>query len=543
MLAARLQRGGQRQQRLARHARGRQCIDHDRTADRQRAGLVEGDDGDPVRDLERLGVLDEHAVTGRDAGARHDRGRGREAERARAGDHQDRDRRDHRGLDAAAGEQPAGQGGGGDHKHDRYEYRRDTVHDPLDRRLRRLGVFDHPDDPSQHCFGADCTDLEHDAPRSVDRAADQPVARMARYRQGLAGQHRLVDLGVALVQHAVDREPLAGQHHHPVADGDARQGHDPLVAVLEPSGRVGPQRLQRPDRLGRAAPCPGLQVLAEQHQCDHHGRAFVVQVGRVARMGGEPQPGRQPPACGGPDRHQQVHVAGAGFERRPAGPVEAGAEDELDRRGDQGLQPGRQHRVDAEGQREHRQRERGRQGHRPGNAPPFGGEATLGRVGRRRAVACLPARGVRSRRGRVACGGDRLLQRRDAIAADDRDPGRLRGEVDRDVDHERQALQRPLDAADTARAGHAFDDEVDGRGRHGIAGGLDRGDGRGRREGGAADGRGLTGEVDRGVRDARQLAERALDAGDAGRAGHAFDRQRQRGSGGGGFGGGHSDRF
>jgi hypothetical protein len=45
------------------------------------------------------------------------------------------------------------------------------------------------------------------------------------------------------------------------------------------------------------------------------------------------------------DGHQQVHVAGAGLQRMPAGAVEARAQHELHRRRQHELQPGRQHPV------------------------------------------------------------------------------------------------------------------------------------------------------------------------------------------------------
>src|SRR3546814_10147938 len=52
---------------------------------RQSSRLVEGNCADPVRRLERLGVLDENARPGGNAGARHDsRGGGKEIGRAHA---------------------------------------------------------------------------------------------------------------------------------------------------------------------------------------------------------------------------------------------------------------------------------------------------------------------------------------------------------------------------------------------------------------------------------------------------------------------------
>ena len=59
----------------------------------QRAGLVEDDAVDPVRQLERLAAADQDARLGAAAGPDHDRRRRREAHRARAGDDEDADER------------------------------------------------------------------------------------------------------------------------------------------------------------------------------------------------------------------------------------------------------------------------------------------------------------------------------------------------------------------------------------------------------------------------------------------------------------------
>ena len=65
---------------------------HGRLAAGERAGLVEHDRVDLARLLQRLAAPDQDAVLGRLAGADHDRGRRRQAERAGAGDDQHRDR-------------------------------------------------------------------------------------------------------------------------------------------------------------------------------------------------------------------------------------------------------------------------------------------------------------------------------------------------------------------------------------------------------------------------------------------------------------------
>ena len=99
MLAGQFEAGGQPQQLGFVLARRRHDRDHPRLALGQRAGLVDDQRIDPLQDLERLGVLDQHAGGGAAAGADHDRHRRRQPQRARAGDDQHRD-----GVDQGVGQ-------------------------------------------------------------------------------------------------------------------------------------------------------------------------------------------------------------------------------------------------------------------------------------------------------------------------------------------------------------------------------------------------------------------------------------------------------
>src|SRR3546814_11927364 len=66
--------------------------------------------------LERLGVLDENARPGGNAGARHDSRGGGKAEGAGARNHHDRHRIEDGDLDSGASNDPADKGDGGDRK-------------------------------------------------------------------------------------------------------------------------------------------------------------------------------------------------------------------------------------------------------------------------------------------------------------------------------------------------------------------------------------------------------------------------------------------
>ncbi len=118
-----------------------------------------------------------------------------------------------------------------------------------------------------------------------------------------------------------------------------------LDAIAQHPRRRRPQRVQRTDGLGGLPLGAAFEPFAEQHQRDDRGRGLEVQV-RHAGAGVLPQQvQRQAIGRRGADRHQQIHVAGAGAQRHPAGAVEAPAEEELHRRGQHQLQPAAEHPV------------------------------------------------------------------------------------------------------------------------------------------------------------------------------------------------------
>ena len=132
--------GRRRERRIASHALGCDRTDQSRPALGQRAGLVEGHRVDRVRQLQRLGVLDQDAVPRRDAGAGHDRRRRRQAQRAGAGDHQHRDGVDQRLVPRRRrpASQPSEASAAAMHQHDRHEHGAHAVDQALDRRLGGL---------------------------------------------------------------------------------------------------------------------------------------------------------------------------------------------------------------------------------------------------------------------------------------------------------------------------------------------------------------------------------------------------------------------
>ena len=81
----------------------------------------------------------------------------------------------------------------GDQEDGRHEGLADPVGEPLDRRLRPLGVLDEGDDPGQRRVGADPRRAQHERAAAVDGRPEHRVAGRLVDRDRLAGQHRFVD--------------------------------------------------------------------------------------------------------------------------------------------------------------------------------------------------------------------------------------------------------------------------------------------------------------------------------------------------------------
>ena len=140
----------------------RDDVRHGRHALRQRAGLVEDDRRQLVRLLEVLTALDEEAVLRPFPCAHHDRRGGRDAERTRTGDDQDRDEEDERlGDGVVVDELPNEEGEARDQDDCGDEHGRHAVREPLDRCAGHLGVFDEFDDLIQGGVGPNAGRPDH----------------------------------------------------------------------------------------------------------------------------------------------------------------------------------------------------------------------------------------------------------------------------------------------------------------------------------------------------------------------------------------------
>ena len=423
----------------------------------QGAGLVKRHHIHLVGQLQRLRVLDQNAIFCRHPRARHDGRRRGQPQCAGAGNHQHGHGTDHGQLKARTHPQPAQQRGQRHQQHHRHKDGRHLVNHALQGRLGGLRILDQSDDARQHRLGAHRRHLHHHPAIAIDGAAGQGRTHLARHGQGLAGQHGLVYLGVALQNAAVHRNALARAHHQPVARHHLGHRHIHLAVTPQHVGHIRPQRVQCADGRCGLPLGAGLQPLAQQHQRHHHRRGVEIQVRGMPLVRREPQPHRQPPARRGANRHQQIHVARQRLERVPARLVKTRPQNELHRRGQRKLRPGRQHPVRAKQIAQHGQHQRGRQqqahAHRQKTGP---GRQVLGRI-------VLPRRArlvARIAHGAAQQGiHGRALGIRGHHISDARGLG---GQVHGGILHAGHLAQRPLHAAHATGAGHAANAKVQG---------------------------------------------------------------------------------
>ena len=177
---------------------------------RERARLVEQHGVDGAHPLERETILDEDAVLGGDRGRQRDHERDRQTERVRAGD----DEHGHGRLDRAlhvAGERPGDERHGRGAGRDVEQQRREAIGEHLGPTPTRLGVGDEALDAGERGVLPHRVDL--DAHRRVGRhrPGDDTVANGLGDRARLAGDHRLVELGLAIDDPSIGRDPRAGR--------------------------------------------------------------------------------------------------------------------------------------------------------------------------------------------------------------------------------------------------------------------------------------------------------------------------------------------
>ncbi len=438
------------------------------------ACLVEDDGVHAAGGLQYLGALDQDAELRAPPGADHQRGRGGQAQGARAGDDQDGHGGGERGRRVVGDEQPRDPGAEREDQDDGYEDSGDPVGEALHLGLAVLGVLHQPGHAGELGVGPDPGGLDEETPGGVDGGAGDGVADGHFDRDGFAGQHGGVHGGAALDDRAVGGDLLAWADDEAVADGERGHRDAHLLARAQDDDVLGAQLQQGLEGRARLPLGAGLQVPAEEDEGDDPGRHLQIDGGGAVRTGNAeveavPHAGHarvaeeqcpQRPGEGGEraDRDQGVHGGGAVPGIGPGGLVEGEAAPDHDGRGEGQREPLPV--VELEGG-DHREQDDG-QGERGGDQQslPQGGERRVGSRGR----LLLAGRrgGRRGFLGGVAGLDDGRDQVRDPDAVAVGDVGLLGGVVHRGLDavHPVELL---LDAGRAGGAGHPADRKFDRR--------------------------------------------------------------------------------
>ena len=205
-------------------------------------------------------------------------------------------------VSGSVGEQrPGGEGGGAAEQGDEHQPERGPVGQPLPGGLGVLRLLHQRDDLGQRGVGADLGGPDPQRAVGVDGRADDLAARGLVHRQALPGDHRLVDLGLAVLDDAVDRDLRAGPDQQQVPGDDLGGGHLDLAAVAEHDRPGWGEVEQRPDGVVGAAAGAHLEPVPEQHERGQHGGGLVEHL-----------------AAAGQGDHQRVAASRRRPRRRPA---------------------------------------------------------------------------------------------------------------------------------------------------------------------------------------------------------------------------------
>ncbi len=283
----------------------------------QGAGLVHHHDLDAGGGFECHGVLEQHAAFRAETGTDHDRGRCGQPEGVRTSDDHHGDGEQHGRRERSAGQQPDRERETTTDERHEHQPERRAVREPLTRCLGVLGFLHELDDLRERGVGADLGRPDPQRAVGVDRGADDDRARRLVHRQALTGHHRLVNLGLALLDDAVHRDLRTWSHEQQVTDHDLCRRHLHRLTVTQ-HDRLGRREVEKgADRVVGAAAGTHLEPVTQQDEGCQHGRGFVED---LSPAGQRDHHGVQP-ARADRDGHQHHHVERA-CPQRPPGAVE-----------------------------------------------------------------------------------------------------------------------------------------------------------------------------------------------------------------------------
>ena len=237
-------------------------------ASRQSPGLVEEDDVDRSRRLERPPVADQEPVARRDRRRYGNDQRDREPQRVWAGNDEHGDCALDAETETSANGDPRDERD--DTRGDRHERqkRRRTVGEHLGTRAAGLRFGNEPHDPGERRALADRGDPGLERSVAVDRAGDHLRADDFLDRARLAGDHRFIDRGGSLDELAVGRDPRTRAHEDQIANAKLGERDAFGSTVPDPLRLVGKQLGELLQRALRAIGRPHFQPVPEEHHGD-----------------------------------------------------------------------------------------------------------------------------------------------------------------------------------------------------------------------------------------------------------------------------------
>ena len=209
------------------------------------AGLVEQHRLQPGGHLNRIATPEQQARASRQSGAHRDHRGGGQAQGAGTGHHQHGDgelqrqaegglgrdpehavagmanvvviEMEHVGPEGGAQQPPEQEGGHGQAQHHQGEPTGHPIGEALDRRLARLGLLHHVNDPGHGALGSTALHLQHQGSFQVEAASGQLAACRCLQRQGLTGEGRHIHRRGPLQHQGIHRHAVTWQQLHPVA--------------------------------------------------------------------------------------------------------------------------------------------------------------------------------------------------------------------------------------------------------------------------------------------------------------------------------------
>ena len=261
MLRVRFEGGGSGEHaRLAPACGKRHDRRHLRHPLRQRTRLVERDNADGGKALQRIALLDEKAAARRVADRRHDRRRRRKHEGARAED----DEHGH-GAQYIARNEP---GKGRRHERRDDDPRRPTVGEAHDLRLARVRLLHEANETRERHILADLLGNHFERAELIQRAALDLVAGILVDGHRLARENRFIDGSVPRQYPAVRRNLLAREDAQAIADRHLVRAHLFRLAVPDAPCHL---RCERDEPLDTRAGAPHRILFEESAELHDEG--------------------------------------------------------------------------------------------------------------------------------------------------------------------------------------------------------------------------------------------------------------------------------